>query len=1231
MKALANLLDFSEVALIGSLRNRQCWLRSTQRFGIKNNIGASELATIRRFVMNSRKSAALCFALLLGVALITREPVFGQAFYGSVVGTIRDQSGAALRGATISLTNTGTGERRQTQSGAAGEYQFLNLVPGMYRVEAEQSGFKKVTREDVEVTVSGAVRADLSMQLGDVTQTVEVSAAAPLLQTENANLSQVVNSRSVQELPVNGRNILNLTALVPGVVPQGTTEGNALTGKNIFAAGNYQIGGGFANQGAVYYDGVPANSALGNLVNMVPSPDAVEEFRVQTNSNNSEYGRYSGGIINMSSKSGTNEFHGSAYEYFRNTVLNANSFFANANRTGKQAFKQNQYGLTGGGPVKKNKMFFFAAWEGFRSRQGSNYTATVPLPEMYTGDFSNYRNASNAMIPIYDPLTQCDTGSNAACVAGQTVQRQPFPGNIIPQSRINPVSAKIFAFPLMAPPNLPGEQYTHNFNFSALAAQGGDNDQVNFRYDANVTDKLRIFGRYSRWASQSLPFAPFGNGIYANDPYAPEYFTTNQVLAGATYVLSPSIVLDVRASYIRFPYGRSESYEGISLSQKFGFPKYMDEQLPIIHGGPSTSIPSFNISGYNPVSGLHILSTENDYVLTPNLSWVKGTHTFKFGADWRDMQNTYYQTFDGGTLTFTNAITSQNALSPGASGNGLASALLGYGSTGSVSAFARPYESLRYQGYYAQDTWQATKKLTVTLGVRWEIPGVWQERYNRIASFNPSELNPATSGITVNGQPVNGALDFVGSTQHPELGARTEHFDLFAPRAGIAFRLNDKTVIRAGGGIYYVPSNLQFSEAPWGMPLSSIGTPWLPTLDGGVTPYSPISDPFPNGFTPAPGNLPHDQAQLLLLGGGLTNIPLRSISYPYQAQWNFTVQRQLWGGVAVEAAYAAAAGAHLPLGTYQIDALPTQYLSQGSALNTLVPNPFYGLVKTGTLSQPTVQRGQLLLPFPQYTSIASGGGYVGHSTYHALQMKVEKRMARGGTVLAAYTFSKLLANVNSTTAWLDSGVGANPGPQDPANMRAEKSLAGFDSRQRLVVSYVADLPIGAGHKFLGGGNAFVQKFSSGWSISGTATFQEGYPLALTALPNVTGFGLGLRPNVVPGCDPVKSGSAQSRLNGWFNTACFTVPAAYTLGNESRADPVLRGPGINNFNASLLKRTPITERVNFEFRTEVYNLFNRVQFGLPNTVINTAANSTAGYITTQINQPRLIQLAARLVF
>lgn len=1174
--------------------------------------------------------------ILAGLILLAAISVFGQAFYGSLVGTVTDASNSAVRGAAVTLTNTGTGERHQTVTGDFGGYQFLNLIPGIYKVDVEQTGFKRATRDQIEVTVAGAVRADVAMVLGDVTQSVEVQAAAPLLQTENANLSQVVDTRAVEELPVNGRNILNLTAMVPGVVPQGTTDGNALTGKNVFAAGNYQIGGGIANQSATYYDGVPANAGVGNLTVMVPSPDAISEFRVQTNSNSAEFGRYAGGVINVTSKSGTNQFHGSAYEFFRNKVLNANTFFANANDTGKPAFTQNQYGLTGGGPVKKDKIFFFAAWEGYDSRQGSTFLATVPLPAMYGGDFSGYRNSSGAVIPIYDPLTQCGQYNNAGCGSG-TIQRTPFPNNVIPASRIDPVAAKIVGFPMFSPPNQPGQAFTDNINYSKNAASGGNNDQVNGRFDYTATTKLRIFARYSRWNSANTPFIPFNNGIYGGDPYSPETYVTTEGVVGATYLVTPTTVLDVRASYGRWNYLRLQPYTGINMAQTFGFPAYMDQQIPIVHGGPGTSVPSFSIGNYTALAGQPgynnslIFSVDDDYVLTPTLSKIVGRHTLKFGADWRDMQNNYYQAPGGGTFTFDNLITSQNALSPGASGNGLASLLLGYGASGNVLSFALPWQSLAYQGYFGQDTWQATNKLTVTVGVRWEIPGVYKERYNRAVSFNPHELNPALNGILVNGQPVYGAADFIGTSQHPEEGLKTEHFDLLAPRLGLAYRLNDKTVIRAGAGIYYLPANLQFNEGPYGNAMNQFTNPWLSTLNGEVTPLYPISNPFPTGFVPSLGNLPHSQAQTLLIGAA-PSMQLATTPYPYNEQWNLTLQRQVWGGVAIEAAYAGSHGVHLPRGSWQADALPTQYLSMGSALNNLVPNPFFGLVQTGTLSQPTVKEGQLLLPFPEYTGVSESGGYLGNSTYHSLQMKVEKRFSHGGTVLAAYTFSKLIADVGSLTTWLDSGVGlASNTPQNPNDLSAEKSLAGFDSRQRLTVAYALDLPFGKGQRFLNASNVVAQKLVSGWTVSGDSTFQEGFPLSLTATPNVTGFNLGLRPNVVPGCNPQTSGSATSRLDDWFNPSCFTVPAAYTLGNESLTDPHLRGPGINNFNVALFKKTQIKERFMLEFRAEVFNLFNRVQFGMPNTTMTTAANPTTGYITTQINQPRLIQLALRLVF
>jgi hypothetical protein len=1187
-------------------------------------------------------ASVLSLALFFASIAVLNVRLLGQNILGSIVGTVVDSSGGSIVGAKVTVTNTGTGERRGGSSRVDGEYEFLNLVPGIYRVEVEQNGFKKATRENVEVTISGAVRADIAMQVGDVTQNVEVQATAQLLRTENANVSQVVPTRAIEETPVNGRNLMALTTLVPGVVANGTTDGNAITGKNIFAAGNYQIGGGMANQGATFYDGVPNNSVLGNLVNMVPSPDVVSEFRVESNSNSSEYGRYSGGVINISSKSGTNGLHGAAYEYFRNTDLDANLFFNNATGIGKAPVHQNQYGADAGGPIKKNKLFGFFGWENYYGRQGANYLGTVPLPAMYNGDFSGYRNASNAIIPIYDPLTQCGTNSNSPCPGGVAAQsysagpaRNPFPGNIIPINRFNPTGLAILNFPITGKPNVPGVQYTAANNLSTVCQVGGNNNQETARGDYNMSNKLRMFGRFSRWHSQANPCAPMGNGNYANDPYSPEEFTTTQGVLGVTYLISPTLIFDVRASYVRFPYQRLESFANIDESKTFDLPSYMDTLLPVVHGGPGTAVPSVGIAGYTVPSGLHIISTEDSYLLAPSLSWVKGKHTFKFGSDWRDQQNGYYQNFDGGSLSTAINGTCANALNCGASGNGMASMLLGFGSAYSVSAFSFPWQSIHYQGYYVQDTWQAAPRLTVTLGLRYEIPGVYTERYNRNASINPNEVNSALAadGITLNGQPIMGNVDFVNTPAHPQAGNAREHFKLFSPRLGLAYRLNDKTVIRAAGGIYYLPPTTYFSNAPFGQSINQFVTNGVASVDGGVTLTNPISNPFPTGILQTPANYSHAVGEAEMLGGSLGGMTLANLRYPYQEQANIAVQRQLPGGAAVEAAYVFSAGKHLPGpgSNLNVNVLPQADLALGNALTSLVPNPFASVVTTGALSQPTVQLQQLLLPFPEYTGFSEANVDIGVSTYNALQTKFEKRFKQGGTLLASYTFSKLMADVSTLTTWLNGGLGPTPGVQNPYNIAAEKSLSGFDARSRLTISYALDLPFGPGHKFLSGGPGIEKKLVGGWTVSGISTFGDGFPLALTATGTAIGTGYGRRPNVVPGCNPELGGPIQKRLFGYFNTACFTVPAAYTLGGESSTDPVLRGPGINNFDASLGKKTAITEHVNLQFRAEIYNLFNRVQFSQPNTSITTAANPTTGWITAQQNQPRLIQLSGRLVF
>ncbi len=1126
----------------------------------------------------------------------------------------------------VSISNPATGERHTVETDADGGYRFPNLLPGTYKVEISQTGFKQYLRDNIAVQVESTIRLDVPMQVGDLSQQIEVSAAAPLLQTENASLSQVINARSVEELPLNGRNILNLVNLSPGVVPQGSTDGN-LTGKNVFAAGNYQIGGGTANQSVTLFDGVPVNITYGNVTALVPVPDAVAEFRVQTSNNSAEYGRYTGGVINVASKGGSNDFHGGVYEFLRNKQLNATNFFANKTGAGKAPFVQNQFGGSLGGRIIKDKLFFFGNYEGFRARQGNLFSLSVPTTAERTGDFSGYLNGSGAQIPIYDPATQCGAYGNSAC---GTVQRTAFAGNLIPPSRIALVSKNLIAFPIHALPTDSGQNFTHLQNFNRNVATGGDNDQLNLRGDYQMSQKQRLLARFTRWQSTNLPADVYGNGFRNGDPFSPEHFVTTQAVLADTYILRPNMVLDLRAGFTRWFYVRTPGTLGQN-GTAVGLPSYFG-QIATLNGlSGSTTIPTISISSptTNAITTGYLLGADNTYTLSPTMTWIKGKHTVKFGGEFHKYALGYFQNnAPGGTFGFDNLFTAASGAG-GASGSGYASFLLGLSNNNSlVQTSWQSYTMMDYEGFFITDTFQATKKLSITAGLRYEIPGVYKERFNRIATFNRFEANPALNGTLINGKPILGAYDAVNTPNHPDAGQTKEHFGLFAPRVGIAYRLTDSTVIRTGGGIFFIPGNVQFTQGPQANPLSFYNNSQAASIDSYVTYNSTFSNPFPTGLFGPPGRT--GDFQSLFLGASLGGKAFQADEKSgYTEQWNFTIQHQFQRNISLEASYAGLRGIHLPA-NLQYDQLDPQYLSQGSALKTQVPNPFYGKVATGTLSAKTVQAGQLLLPFPEYTSVSNSSAYLGDSTYHALQVKLEKRFTTGGTLLGAYTFSKVLANVETLTTWLDSGTGV-AGYQNNYDLSGEKALSSFDSRQRLTVSYVYDLPVGNGRQFLGTTNAFVSRVISGWGINGVTTFQKGFPLGLTATPNNTGFNTGLRPNVVNGCQKTVGGSAQSKYTGWFNTACFTAPATYTFGSESRTDPELRGPGIANYDFSLFKRTAITEKVNMEFRAEAFNLFNRVQFGNPNTGQTTSANNIFGQITSQQNTPRLLQMALRLRF
>jgi len=1162
-------------------------------------------------------------ALSIALAFLSTSACFSQTFYGSVLGVVTDSTGAAVPDARVSLQNSGTQDTRSVQSDPNGSFQFLNLVPGIYDLVIEKEGFKRQTRIGMQVQVQAALRADAVLEVGEINQTVAVTGEVALLQTEQASLSQAIEGRTVQEMPLNGRNVMNLVALVPGVVAQGSTSGSPMANQsgnggttayvNPAGWGNYQIGGGMANQSATYYDGSPINVPYVNASTIVPTQDAVQEFRVVTNNVNPEFGRFAGGVINFTTKSGTNSIHGTLYEYFRNRQLNANNFFNNRNGIVTPKFNQNQYGVEVAGPVRKEKTFFMGSWEGFNLRIGLPTTATVPTADMRAGNFS-----APGIPAIYDPTTVCGVpGNNSGCpVVNGVVQyvRQPFSGNIIPASRIDP-TAKI-TNRYWALPNRPGLLN----NFAANGNAGGDHYQINTRVDHTINSNQRLFARYTYWEGTSISTNLFNNTVVATPVTK---FDTVSAVIGYNWTVTPTTVADVHASYLRFIYGWFPPSTGSDLSI-YG-PAYAVLQKQMTY----TQFPNVAINGMQGFSTINVRSDTNNYILSESVTRIAGRHTMKIGGESRRIDNGHGETNQpSGSFTFTTGFTALNALSPAGSGYAAASYLLGYPSAGLTQEIVIARQQSWYHGLYAQDTFQASKRLTLSYGLRWDYPGQFGEAHNAASVFLPTTPDPLGAKV---GLPLMGPVVSVKSSLYPNATIHPARWKLFAPRFGFAYRADERTVIRSGYGISFLPNDTLFADGPWSTPSVRVITTMIATTNGGITPNATLSNPFPAGLSLPPGHSEDVESPIL---GSNPQIGVPAVPTPYVQQWNFAVQRELPGGTALEVGYAGSKGTHLPIGIpingTSGNQIADSYLSLGNQLVNQVPNPFFGKVPVtaGILTAATISQGQLLRPYPQYSDTSITSNYEGDSTYHGLQAKVEKSFGHGGRLLGAYTWAKLLTNTDSASSFVDSGTG---GYQDWNNRALEKSLVSSNVAHHLVVSYVYDLPFGKGQAFGQHLPGLASAIVSGWVISGTSNFQTGFPIALTAQPTTlnTTFGGGApRPNVIAGCNTQISGSAQSRLNQWFNKACYTQPGPFAYGNEPRTDPLLTSQGIANWDVALARTTSIKERYKLRFETEFFNIANRVQFSAPTAQLG---NPSFGIVASTRNQPRLVQFAMRLTF
>jgi len=1150
--------------------------------------------------------------LVLSLALLATAAgnrIHAQAT-AQITGAVTDTSGALIQGATVTVTNEGTNVVSDATTNDAGNYSVMFLPPGSYKVAVEKGGFRAVSRGGIVLQVAQVVKLDFQLEIGVLTESITVGTAGALLDVSTNAIGGVVASDKIENDPMKGRNSSAFMQLVPGVLMP------ANMGSQPVLESHYQffsVNGGRPGQNLFLLDGGNDNDVGYNGPEYTASVETVQEYRVQTNNYAAEYANFQGGVVNIVTKSGTNQFHGDLFEFFRNNALEATGFFVNATGTPKPSLKMNQFGGTFGGPIRKNKTFFFGSFEGLKflipaggagSAAGLPTVTSVPTALQRTGDFSKTFAANGSLITIYDPASVVPNPNSPG-----TFMRSAFANNVIPKDRINPISAAVLQY--YPQPNTAGALTGLN-NYRISASEPERDYNISLKMDHRLTDNTSLMGRYSESFNETrLP------NVYNSvaDPFNSD--TLEHHASGVislNRIFSPTFLGEFVASWNRFTYNISSAGTGFDPG-KLGFPGYLAANAPVI-GFPQFTIASFSNIGYYYAS--HDTWSRPEF--RGNLTKTRGNHTIKFGglfgmAYLNGLKN---NNFDG-TYGFTQQFTQgpNPLIASTTAGFGFATFLVGNPTSGTYNPTLENAADLsKYIGFYVQDEYKVTRRLTVNLGLRWDDEFPRTERYNHIPNWDFS--SPTT---LANGTKITGGLMFPGVNGLGR-GQYNNQTKNFAPRIGIAYNVTDNTVIRAGYGIFY--GNTFGAGDNFGqVPNTGFGcsTSVNATTDGGVTPAATISNPFPNGLCQVSGS----KGGLASAMGTSALVFSRYYKTLYSQSWSLDIQRKLPKDILFQIGYSGSRGLHLP-SAVSLDELNPRYLSLGTQLNNPVANPFYGVISQGTLSSPTITLAQSLLPYPQYLNVTWEVDPYGASTYHSLLAKVEHRFAHGFSILGSYTFSKIIDDVISSPTGFNADQFAFGYVQNYYNTHAERSIASFNVPQRLVISYVYELPFGPGKSFLTQGGA-LGKIVGGWQINGITTFRSGTPLVVTG-GNTSALNAGTqRPNW-NGQNPTLSGDPRSRLNQYFNTVDFSFNPLYTFGTAPRVMPDLYGPGINDWGISVFKNTSIRERFTLQFRAEAFNAFNRVQFANPATNITLG---TFGVISTQANLPRDIQLALKLKF
>ncbi|HEX4750677.1 MAG TPA: TonB-dependent receptor [Bryobacteraceae bacterium] len=1111
--------------------------------------------------------------------------VRAQGFQAQINGVVKDPSGAVIPGAKLTATDLATNTAYSAAANQDGIYHFADLVPARYRVTCSVSGFKTFDQSPVTLQVNQVLELDVTLQPGQTTERVTVTAEAPPLDTQTASVSTVVTTRSIQNLPLNVRDPLALVGLTAGVVfgPNfGNGGGNASdVGRNFFKS-DFNVGGGRSGYQEILLDGAPDETSDINRGVIDPPVDSVQEFSVQANSFDAAFGRTSGSIVNIILKSGTNDYHGVAYDFERHSVLDANNFFNNLTGQPKVSFQRHQFGGNVGGRIIKNKWFFFADYEGLRQAYPNTTIDTVPTVLQRQGNFSQTYASNGSLITIYDP-------ASVVLLNNGTYQRTPFTNNTIPANRFNPVAvATLAAYPL---PNTAGNPLTNQNNYVYSADSITNSNKYDLRTDYNFTDETRMFVRFSRQQDVRIVPGnmpdPIGGGRDTNDHYT-------QAVADLTHVFSASVVGDIQTSFTRAlasQYGTSLGFNLTSLNLPASYAAQVGAQFPAFNISDVTGTDYVN--GPNGGDDITQFQPRNVFATKGSISYQRGRHSLKFGGDWRVLDfNEGQNTTASGSFAINRAYTQgpNAAQASTTSGYGVASFLLGDASSGSVNLVNPISTQGLYYAAFVQDDWKVSDKLTLNIGLRWDVAIGDHEKYNRIAYFDPNAISPLAAPANLPN--LRGDLVWLGQG-NPQNQQATDWTD-FGPRFGLAYKLTDKTVIRGGYGIFYLPKTVQANGA--GAIEAVRTTSMVASLNGNITPSATIDNPFPQGLLPSLNDRNPDA------NVGST---ISTAEYPfknaYSQLWNFGIERELGWGIVLNGYYWGSKSTRL-LETWNLDQVPDQYLALGSRLNSQVANPFYGVVTTGALTGKTISLQQSLLPFPQYTQVTEDYVPAGNSTYEAGTIQAEKRLSSYLTFLTNYTRSKAIDDVRT--------------PIDVYNRRLEKSLSSFDVPNMFRFSGVYNIPFGRDRAHGKDFNRVVTGIFGDWDLDGIVTIQSGEPVSISR----TALNKGLNPN-----------ATNPSIYQWFNTSDFTVAPAFTYGNVGPVLPTVFTDGVKNLDTVLVKNFSVTisdRVVTAQFRSEFYNVFNHPLFAAPNGSIT---SQSFGTITAQANTPRDIQFGLKIVF